>query len=102
MFGWMYTKEVKVIEIIGQTPTGKPIELSTVVIKCRIEPSIRRIIDESGNEVVAGGYIMFPPATRFKIGSIVEWENIKRKLIKLEPIYSALEGLETHVEGWFK
>lgn len=102
MFDWMHTTEVVVSEPVSQSPSGKPIEKPPVILKCRIEPSVRKITDNTGNEVVAGGYIMFPAGTRFATGSTVEWEGVKHKLIKCEPVHLASENHETHVEGWFK
>lgn len=102
MFDWMHTKSVTVTELAGQSPSGKPIEKTPVTLSCRIEPSVRRIADSLGNEVVAGGYIMFPAGTRFAAGSTVEWERVKRTIIKIEPVFLAAEDYETHVEGWFK
>lgn len=102
MFDWMHTIEVTVVELIGQSPSGDPIEAAPVQLMCRIEPSIRRIRDTKGDEVVAGGFIMFPPGVRFNTGSTVEWAGRKRELIKCEPMRLASEDYETHVEGWFK
>lgn len=101
MFEWMNTTTVTVKERNGVGPSGKPIEGSTVTLKCRIEPTIKRIIDGAGIEVIAGGYIMFPAGTRFATGSFLEWEGIERRSIKIEPVFLAAENYESHVEGWF-
>lgn len=102
MFEWANTQDITVTEIASISGTGKPVEKPPVTVRGRIEPTTRRITDARGNEVIAGGFVMFPPGTRFAVGSTVEWQGQKRNLIKVEPCFMASTSIETHVEGWFK
>ena len=83
----------------GLTGTGKPIYAEPIEMKCRIEPSTRKVIDAKGNEVIASGFIMLTAGTRLEAGSIIVWEGVRYSLIKLAPQYTFEES---HVEGWLK
>lgn len=93
-----FRQTVTVTALQGTSGTGKPIYSDPILMRCRIEPEIRKIISVDGVEVITKGFIMMTAGTRFPVGTIIQWEGIKYKLLALSPIYTMEES---HVEGWF-
>lgn len=94
-----FIHEAVIEEFKGVSGSGKPIYAEPVTMKCRIQPRIKRITDAKGNEVVAGGRIMFTAGTRLSTGTKITYESRTYELITLAPAFSMSES---HVEGWFK
>ena len=94
-----FRQMVTIRPLVGQTGSGKPIYGEEMTVKCRIEPSTRKVIDSKGDEVIAGGFIMLSAGMRLEPDSIIFWEGNKYHLIKLSPQYTFVES---HVEGWFR